>query len=37
MFAYPVQDPERYGVAEFDSQYRVKIVEKPKRRNRIMR
>jgi len=30
VFAYPVQDPERYGVVEFDSEWRpVRIVEKP--------
>ena len=29
--AYPVQDPERYGVVEFDSDYKViSIEEKPK-------
>jgi glucose-1-phosphate thymidylyltransferase len=31
IFAYPVRDPERYGVVEFDSKDRVlSIVEKPK-------
>lgn len=31
MFAYHVQDPERYGVAEFDAQGRVlSLEEKPK-------
>ena len=31
VFAYPVRDPERYGVAEFDAQKRViSIEEKPK-------
>src|SRR4030095_6203508 len=31
IFAYPVRDPERYGVAEFDDTGRViDIVEKPK-------
>jgi len=31
IFAYPVRDPERYGVAEFDDSGRViDIVEKPK-------
>ncbi|MDE3208963.1 MAG: NTP transferase domain-containing protein, partial [Pseudomonadota bacterium] len=30
VFAYPVQDPERYGVVEFDSEWNpVRIVEKP--------
>ena len=32
MFAYPVKDPERYGVVEFDAEGRVKgIEEKPGR------
>ena len=32
IFAYPVDDPQRYGVVEFDSKGKAKgIVEKPKR------
>ena len=32
IFAYPVRDPERYGVVDFDSRMRaVRIEEKPKR------
>jgi len=32
IFAYPVRDPERYGVVDFDNQMRaVRIEEKPKR------
>jgi NDP-sugar pyrophosphorylase family protein len=27
IFAHPVHDPERYGVAEFDDQYRVLSLE----------
>ena len=31
IFAYPVNDPERYGVVEFDRNFKVKsIIEKPK-------
>jgi glucose-1-phosphate thymidylyltransferase len=31
IFAYPVQDPERYGVVDFDPQWNVlRIIEKPK-------
>jgi len=32
IFAYPVRDPDRYGVVEFDSEFRViSIEEKPKK------
>ena len=32
IFAYPVNDPERYGVVEFDRNFKVKgIIEKPKK------
>ena len=31
IFAYPVNDPERYGVVDFDKNFKVKsIIEKPK-------
>jgi glucose-1-phosphate thymidylyltransferase len=31
IFGYKVNDPERYGVVEFDDQYRVlSVEEKPK-------
>ncbi len=31
IFAYPVRDPERYGVVEFDKQHRaISLEEKPK-------
>ena len=32
IFAYPVNDPERYGVVEFDKNFKAKdIIEKPKK------
>ena len=38
VFGYYVQDPERYGVVQFDAEGRVTdLLEKPARRRRIMR
>jgi dTDP-glucose pyrophosphorylase len=37
VFAYPVQDPERYGVIEFDAQGKaISLEEKPKHPARIL-